>query len=170
MDITKSLFNLVKNNNGLFKSEKQAEFLTRFLESDLTYFIRFNYNLGIEYNNKRCGSAEFVFFCDTQGIFKVVKTTSKGKKSVYFERKDQATFEEEQARKEKQKLIDMSMLKLEHKKVDIHDRVKLIQDKYLTKYMKDNNMPFFISKIKRVERLKANSLKLVDNKLKQLAH
>ena len=85
MDISNSLFGLLKNN-GLFKSEKQASFLTKFLANDLTYYTSFNYNLGSEYNFKSCGSSSFEFYCDNNGVKKIIKTTGTNKTSVYFER------------------------------------------------------------------------------------
>lgn len=66
---------LVKNNAGFFKSEKQARFLRGQCENDVFVIGGQVFNQG--YSD--------MFFCDADGVVKVVRNTSKGQK-VVFER------------------------------------------------------------------------------------
>lgn len=72
----KSLFSLVKSNNGDFKSNKQGEFLRGVMGDTFTYVKHFN--LGYDYNNKSCGTNTYTFYMDVQGIYKVTKENKKG--------------------------------------------------------------------------------------------
>jgi len=73
-----SFASLVKNNNGLFKSEKQADFL----------LSRCN---GNTYETSgRVGRSSFYmdYFCDEQGIIKVTKRTDKKGTVLTWERRE----------------------------------------------------------------------------------
>ena len=72
-----SFRSLVKNNNGMFKSEKQAIFLLNMCQEEKT-FIHFDSNPKTTWND--------MFYCDNKGIVKVIRTTSNGKINTTFER------------------------------------------------------------------------------------
>lgn len=129
MDISKSLFGLLKNN-GLFKSEKQAAFLTKFLADDMTYYTSFSYNLGSEYNFKTCGSSSFTFYCDNKGIKKVIKCTGTNKTSVYFERLTMEAFKEKQAKIKAEKQAYLENRKALDLLLGREDRLKAIITKW----------------------------------------
>lgn len=138
MDISKSLFGLLKNN-GMFKSVKQANFLLSKLAEDLTYYTSFNYNLGSEYNYKPCGSSSFTFFCDQEGVVKVIKRTGTNKTSIYFERLSQQEFKDKQDKIENDKLayqenrrqLDLLVAREERIKGIITKRIKQLTKKEL---------------------------------------
>lgn len=77
----KSLFLLVKSNNGDFKSVKQGEFLRGVMGDIFTYVKHFN--LGYEYNNKSCGTNTYTFYMDNQGVYKVTKENKKGLQTTF---------------------------------------------------------------------------------------
>lgn len=77
-----TLSSLVKNNNGLFKSEKQAAFILKVVGT--TYVQNMAISLGEEYNGKRVGKdAQRVYTIDQQGICKVVHVNSKGEEVIF---------------------------------------------------------------------------------------
>lgn len=76
MSVTKSLFSLLKTNNGHFKSDKQKEFLLSHCQSDRVFT-----SVRSIYNN----SFQFHFICDDDGVVRVEKHTSK-KIETYWER------------------------------------------------------------------------------------
>ena len=85
-DLLVSFFSLVKNNNGFFKSEKQAAFMLSRTENGV-YITRQTMTFG-EYEartQRNSASVEWCVTLDNQGITKMVKRTSKGE-SVHFER------------------------------------------------------------------------------------
>ena len=76
MSVTKSLFSLVKENNGYFKSDKQAAFLlSQCQEAQVFTAVRSLYN----------NSYQFHFICDQDGVMLVEKHTSKGVE-IWWER------------------------------------------------------------------------------------
>lgn len=131
MDITASLFGLLKNN-GFFKSEKQANFLTKFLADDLTYYTSFNYNLGSEYNFKSCGSASFTFFCDSTGVLKVEKTTSTNKVTTYFQRVSDKDHKDKLARIAKEKEEYATARKTLDLMIARQDKLRLLCEKIIS--------------------------------------
>jgi hypothetical protein len=79
-----SLFSLVKNNAGLFKSEKQAKFLLSQVNNGETSDGKYSHHMG---GNVYGNSYSFFFTLDEKGVVKVEKTQNKThKSSVYFER------------------------------------------------------------------------------------
>lgn len=80
MDILSSIFGLVKNNNGFFKSEKQAEFLISQME-------KLDGNIG--FTSSGYHSCPIFASWDEKGIIKIIKhskTKSGCKDIVTFER------------------------------------------------------------------------------------
>ena len=75
MNIAQSLFNLVNNNAGLFKSEKQANFLSGFAIDGIIQ-TQTNFSFG-EFNG--CTRViQFFFHVNDRGITKVEKLSAKG--------------------------------------------------------------------------------------------
>ena len=80
MSISKSLFSLVKNNNGFFKSDKQAAFLLSQCQEEYSY-VGGN---GSIYGN----SFFFEFYMDQNGITSVVKHTNNDSKTQWMRMDD----------------------------------------------------------------------------------
>ena len=76
----KSLFGLIKSNNGRFKSEKQAQYLLSRMEGGL-YVERSVLHFGEHEgrSSRNTASIEWEFHCTPDGIQSVYKTTSKGR-------------------------------------------------------------------------------------------
>lgn len=107
-DLLVSFFSLVKNNNGFFKSEKQAAFLLKM--TDGHYVTSQNIQFG-EYEgrtNRNTAKIEWAVILDNQGVVKMEKTTSKGTQ-VYFERTQE--FFDKVAAKKAAMLADMEATK-----------------------------------------------------------
>jgi hypothetical protein len=91
-----SLFALAKNNNGFFKSEKQAQFLTKFLADNEGIFIE-SFSFG--YTGKTKAERTTFFTWDDQGITKITtKASVSGKESVKFARMDSAEYDAKKAK------------------------------------------------------------------------
>jgi hypothetical protein len=88
-NIENSFFSLVSNNNGMFKSEKQASFLLSFTRNNIFLTSVKQHDLGSDYNFKICGSSQHEFLCDDIGIYQVNKINSKCKVTLYWKREDQ---------------------------------------------------------------------------------
>lgn len=76
-NITKSFAQLVKYNNGFFKSDKQAEFLTGQLDQDNCYI-----GSAVQVYSS---SARQVYVCDDEGVVQVIKITQ-NQNTVVWER------------------------------------------------------------------------------------
>lgn len=76
----KSLFGLIKSNNGRFKSEKQAQYLLSRMEGGL-YVERSVLHFGEHEgrSSRNTASVEWEFYSNNEGIQFVYKTTSKGR-------------------------------------------------------------------------------------------
>lgn len=84
-DLSKSLFGLIKSNDGKFKSEKQANFFlsrTKDTENILHYTQRLSFGTSAKANP----SVQWTFELDKVGITKVTKSTKVGGTSIYWER------------------------------------------------------------------------------------
>ncbi len=84
LDIT--FAGLINYNNGMFKSDKQRDFLLSRCDGNI-YRVSQTFKFG-EYDNstsRNTRSVSRTYHCDDKGIYKVVKTTSKGD-TVVFER------------------------------------------------------------------------------------
>jgi len=77
MNVQISIMSLTKNHNGIFKSEKQAEFLIDHLKKNQGYFGSFNSGYH---------SCPLFATWDEKGIVKTTKSTKKGMVTL-FERK-----------------------------------------------------------------------------------
>jgi hypothetical protein len=74
-----SFASLVKNNNGLFKSEKQAEFLLKMCQESMTFIAPGNVG--------RHGYCLY-YICDEKGVVRIEKSLqSKGGVTVTWERR-----------------------------------------------------------------------------------
>lgn len=81
-DVAITFASLVKNNNGFFKSEKQAAFLLSQCQEE---------NLFVTGGNIYRNSFTMYYFCDAQGIMEVKKyTEKKGHTSVWKRQSDVA--------------------------------------------------------------------------------
>ena len=76
-DLSKSFAALVKNNGGIFKSEKQAKFLLSQCQQENTFITS-----GNMYRNPYT----LVYFCDSNGVTKVMKDTTKKHNVVVWQR------------------------------------------------------------------------------------
>jgi hypothetical protein len=95
MDISSSLFSLVKYNAGLFKSEKQSKFLLS-QSCDGVYIHQNSYVFG---ENGGCTrSVTFEFHMDETGINKVLKFNTFGASEIYWERNADAEAQSEKNR------------------------------------------------------------------------
>ena len=79
MSLSISFASLVKNNNGMFKSQKQADFLLS-MSNDSVYSTSGNVFRNSFYMD---------YFCDEQGAIKVTKRTDKKATVTTWERKSQ---------------------------------------------------------------------------------
>ena len=91
--ISISIFSLAKNNNGLFKSEKQANFILQILQDRQNY---------IGAADSGYNSCPIFAYADKLGITKIVKSTNKGNKAM-FERKVEGVISPLEAKKIKSK-------------------------------------------------------------------
>lgn len=171
-NISKSLFSLCKSNNGLFKSEKQAKYLQSAVEGN-TWFCSKSYNLGSFYNFKQCGSADFLFKLDNAGIVEVTKTTSKGKKSVFFKRIPQAEFEAVQAEKEKRidyyKAINLFNDRILYRIEQLKTTKSSVKENYINEIMQGLSGEKMILKGAKVESIikkVESNIERLNNKLK----
>lgn len=92
-EFAKSFAMLVKNNNGMFKSEKQAQFLLSVCQEENVFFS----GLSV-YGN----SVMMAYECDSQGVKRVVKMLRAKADVVTWTRKDAAAFCAVQVAKEEQ--------------------------------------------------------------------
>lgn len=101
MTILASVYSLAKNNNGFFKSEKQAKFLISQLESMNGAFVE-SFSFG-EFNGAKALRTVFVSW-DSKGItqIKTVADVSR-KESVKFTRISETDFADKQAQKQAEK-------------------------------------------------------------------
>ena len=86
-NILSSFLGLAKNNDGFFKSEKQAKFLLARTDGGV-YAINQVLTFG-EYDGRtKRNTAEisWTVYCDAQGVTKIEKYTAKQGLSVYWER------------------------------------------------------------------------------------
>ena len=101
MDISKSIFGLAKNNNGFFKSEKQAKFLIQVLEER-----------GGHVGQANSGYNQCSMFAtwDEKGILEITKHRSTGKLEVMFQRKEEGVLtvkEQKQIKSLKKRINDL---------------------------------------------------------------
>lgn len=104
MSIAKSIFGLAKYNNGLFKSEKQRDFLIS--------KIKQNGGL-IGHSNSGYHSCPIFASYDDKGITKIVKhrSTKKGyKNEIMFTRKDEMTLKKEASQAEARQMKEIKHL------------------------------------------------------------
>ncbi len=122
-----SFFSLVKNNNGLFKSEKQANFLKSKLTND-------------QYGVNHGANMLTVFTCDNEGVLLVEKVrTVKGERvwETVFNRKDpsvaQNLADKEKAKleKAKQKRIKKALEHIDYLKAQKESYIKSESSKVL---------------------------------------
>lgn len=125
-DLLVSFFSLVKNNNGFFKSEKQAAFLLKM--TDGHYVTAQNIHFG-EYEgrtNRNTALVTWSVILDNQGVVKMEKIASKGTQ-VYFER-TQEFFDKLAAKKSaaKQEQLDSLNMRLAF----IEDRLNTLRNEF----------------------------------------
>lgn len=132
-NITTSFFGLVKNNNGLYKSEKQAAFLSKFFDGGV-YVTRQSLTFG-EYEgrtNRNTATVEWTFYADALGITKVEKTTSKGT-TTHWERLSAEAFavkvESDKAKKVAREAKEAESMAKFQAKVDAFESAKAIARK-----------------------------------------
>lgn len=82
MNVSKSLFSLVKYNGGEFKSQKQAAFIN---SQAVDGVIRCNQQFTFGEFNGCTRSITWMFFVNMEGIQKVIKMNNNGQQSVYWE-------------------------------------------------------------------------------------
>ena len=128
----KSIFSLVKTNNGDFKSAKQGKFLCSVMGNVFIYVKHFN--LGQEYNNKSCGTNTYIFYMDQQGVYKVTKENKKGLQTT-FERLEGEELEKSlQAKQERLNLNNK--VSLITKRIDELMKLKdAVQDSFMADVM-----------------------------------
>ena len=106
-NVSYSLAILVKNNNGMFKSQKQADFLIAScdnLAGNTTFFAPSNC-----YGNDYADT----YHLDQNGVVKVVRyATKSGSTKITWERKDQADFDQLVALKGKVELAHKPIQKV----------------------------------------------------------
>lgn len=107
MEISKSIFGLAKSNNGFFKSEKQAKFLSSKID-DLDGCIG--------HANSGYNSCPIFASYDDKGITKIIKSTKNGD-VLMFERKNQGVLTSLEAKE-----IKRLERKLKALKMDIDER------------------------------------------------
>jgi len=84
-NLNASFRSLVKNNNGFFKSEKQASFLLSKCDADNEFVIA----------ESAFGNAYLdIFKCDNNGIYKVVRSAKKSADKVIWERDENISKED----------------------------------------------------------------------------
>ena len=97
MTIMQSVYALAKNNNGFFKSEKQASFLIAALSERQGLFCEL-YSFGA--NNGAQARRDVFVSWDSQGITEIKTVAEKSRKTnVLFTRQDESVFQAKQAKK-----------------------------------------------------------------------
>jgi hypothetical protein len=159
-DLSKSLFGLIKSNDGKFKSEKQANFFlskTKDTENILHYTQRLSFGTSAKAN----ASVQWTFELDKVGITKVTKSTKVGGISIYWERtekhilanksekikklKSQIEMFKEVVKSETDKLVQVSS-ELDKTKQDSDEQIKLLTQ-YLSPAQLKSFKDDFIKKI-----------------------
>lgn len=80
--IIKSIYWILKSNDGLFLSEKQSAFFTKNVGNKIVQDTSFS--LGSDYNNKRVGKgSQRIFVLDNKGVVSVVSNNAKGTKTLF---------------------------------------------------------------------------------------
>lgn len=163
----KSLFSLVKFNNGDFKSIKQGEFLLGVMGNTFTCIKHFN--LGYEYNNKSCGSNTYTFYMDSQGVYKVTKENKKGIQTTFTRLEGEELEKVLQAKQERLNLN--KKVDLVSKRIDELMQIKdMLQDSFKTDLMSGIVKPEDIPTNKKVLLAQAidNNLNRLENKFNEL--
>lgn len=112
MNIAKSLFSLVKNNNGCFVSEKQEKFLSKFFENGVYQFESIQQFGEFEQKtsqNTKLTKWSFHLDFSNNKISRVTKTTSKGEE-LWWE--DSKEYELSNLKKEFNRLMKMHKNKI----------------------------------------------------------
>lgn len=142
-NLDKSFATLVKYNNGMFKSDKQAKFLSQHLDYDL--------GEGIHYttpNNVWGNSYIFAYSCDALGVTKVEKITGKGT-VVTWERDTTNEWQDVNQKREAQKQL-AAWINKAHK---TQDRMEAMLLRKVTNSAGELNMPVMISMSKKRQRV-----------------
>ena len=84
-DLLVSFFSLVKNNNGFFKSEKQAAFMLKMTDGHYVTTQQLHFGEYDARTSRNTAMITWAVSLDNQGVVKMEKNTSKGTQ-VYFER------------------------------------------------------------------------------------
>lgn len=84
-DLLVSFFSLVKNNDGFFKSEKQAAFMLKMTDGHYVTTQQLHFGEYDARTRRNTAMITWSVILDNQGVVKMEKTTSKGTQ-VYFER------------------------------------------------------------------------------------
>lgn len=82
-DVAKSLFSLIKSNDGNFKSEKQAKFLLSQMDNG---YMEYQSTMSFGTSRAANPTTTWEFTCDNQGVVKVVKDLPAKGRQLYWER------------------------------------------------------------------------------------
>ena len=182
-DVLKSLLGLVKNNDGKFKSEKQANFLMSKTENGV--FTTTTVPVSYGSSNRANPTVTWDIYLDNGGVKKVTKSTVAKGASVYWERSEEyinANKEKLDRKKESnasewrkeiqvgQKIVADTDAEIEQIKTELADTVKEIQGKLspdrveriVKSFQADINEKMAIRQqgIDRIERAKSEMAKL----------
>lgn len=116
-DILRSCYSLAKYNNGHFKSEKQAAFLSRSLS---TYGGVFTESFSFGEFGGALSTCTVAVQWDEKGIVSIVRTSSKGKQKQVFQRVEESTYQEAQAELQRKRDI-MAKLNAEYDRMLAED-------------------------------------------------
>lgn len=122
-----SIYSLVKSNNGLFKSEKQADFLIAELDRRGGLFVEM-FSFGE--HNGASATREVYIAWDQSGIVSITtKAVKSGRTTIKFERVTQAEFEAAKATKAQAMKAEMDQLLVAFIKnlSDIESQIEVIK-------------------------------------------
>lgn len=125
-DLLVSFFSLVKNNNGFFKSEKQAAFMLKMTDGHYVTTQQLHFGEYDARTRRNTAMITWSVTLDNQGVVKMEKTASKGTQ-VYFER-TQEFFDKLAAKKSaaKQEQLDSLNMRLAF----IEDRLNTLRNEF----------------------------------------
>lgn len=157
-DLLVSFFSLVKNNNGFFKSEKQAAFMLKMTDGHYVTTQQLHFGEYDARTRRNTAMITWAVTLDNQGVVKMEKTTSKGTQ-VYFERTqeyfDKLAAQKAAAKQEQLESLNMRLAFIEDRLNTLRGEFSLVEpskDALMAAGLYESVIASYTAKIEEEER------------------